>query len=111
MDALTAETASIRIVVTGAGDDIDRQTRAYAEYRLFSRLVPAREQVGHALVALRGGGAHGTPRCAITIALRNGELRTADARAAHIYDRSEERRVGKEEQTRGAADQGTTRAR
>jgi len=86
MDALTAETASIRIVVTGAGDDIDRQTRAYAEYRLFSRLVPAREQVGHALVALRGGGAHGTPRCAITIALRNGELRTADARAAHIYD-------------------------
>lgn len=83
---MTAGTASIRIVVTGAGDDVDGQTRAYAEYRLFSRLVPASDRVAHALVALRGGGAHGAPRCAITIALRSGDLRTAQARAAHIYD-------------------------
>ena len=76
----------IRIAVTGAGEAIDGQTRAYAEYRLFSRLTAARDRIDHALVALRGGGAHGVPRCAITLTLRTGGLLAADARAAHIYD-------------------------
>lgn len=82
---MTTSTA-LRIAVSGVGPDIDGQTRAYAEYRLFSRLAGAPDIVDHALVALRGGGSQGAARCAITITLRSGELCTASARAQHIYD-------------------------
>ena len=81
-----AEPHALRIAVTGLGDEVDGQTRAYAEYRLFSRLAAAREPVDHALIVLRGGGAQGAARCAITLTLCSGGLRSADARASHIYD-------------------------
>ena len=76
---------TIRIAVTGLGGGVDGQTRAYAEYRLFSRLASARDLVDHALVAL-GGGSRGAARCAITLTLRSGEVRSTDARASHLYD-------------------------
>jgi ribosome-associated translation inhibitor RaiA len=83
---MTSTPAALRIAVSGVGADIDGQTRAYAEYRLFSRLAGARDHVDHALIALRGGGEQGAARCAITITLRSGGLCTASARAQHIYD-------------------------
>lgn len=86
MTAAAGAGSIVRIAVTGAGDDIDGQTRAYAEYRLFSQLAAARDRIDHALVVLRAGGAQGAARCAITLTLRTGGLLSADARAAHIYD-------------------------
>ena len=77
----------IRIDVTSAGGAIDGQTRAYAEYRLFSRLAPSRGHVDFAGVALIDASEHaGGAACTITMTLRNGSRVRVSARASHIYD-------------------------
>lgn len=77
----------MKIGVSAAGDGIDPQTRAYAEYRLFSRLAPSRARVGDAAIALIG--TNGRPRlavCSISVSLLHGGHVRVSARAPHIYD-------------------------
>lgn len=86
--------AAIRIDVSSAGGPLDGQTRAYAEYRLFSRLAPSRAAVDYATIALvdpgdAAGAAHASaPQaiCTISIALHQGKRVRVSARAPHIYD-------------------------
>lgn len=86
---MDAPSASIRIDVSAAGGSFDGQTRAYAEYRLFSRLAPLRARVDHATIALldpRDAGDGVRAICTITIALHRGARVRVSARAPHIYD-------------------------
>lgn len=88
----------IRIDVSSAGGPLDGQTRAYAEYRLFSRLAPARAAVDYATIALvdppPAGGDTSQPArdvapraiCTISITLHHGKRVRVSARAPHIYD-------------------------
>lgn len=85
--ALEPAAAPIRIDVSSAGGAIDGQTRAYAEYRLFSRLAQARGRVDFAGVALIDASEHtGRAVCSITVTLRNGTRVRVSAKAPHIYD-------------------------
>lgn len=77
----------MKIGVSAVGDGIGPQTRAYAEYRLFSRLAPAEERVSGAAIALIGAG--GGPRmavCSISLNFHRGGHVRVSARAPHIYD-------------------------
>lgn len=85
--------AAIRIDVSSAGGPLDGQTRAYAEYRLFSRLA-SRADIDFAAIALVDPGetaaspAGPAPRaiCTISITLHHGKRVRVSARAPHIYD-------------------------
>jgi hypothetical protein len=77
----------VKIGVSATGEGIDPQTRAYAEYRLFSRLAPSEERVTGAAIALIG--TNGRPRmavCSISLDLHHGGRLRVSARAPHIYD-------------------------
>ena len=80
----------MKIGVSATGDGIGPQTRAYAEYRLFSRLAAADERVTGAAIALIGtSGQDGRPRlavCSISLHLNHGGHVRVSARAPHIYD-------------------------
>lgn len=91
---MEARAGAIRIDVSSAGGALDGQTRAYAEYRLFSRLAPSRAAVDYATIALVDPGdvaaADDAPApraiCTISIALHHGKRVRVSARAPHIYD-------------------------
>lgn len=77
----------MRIGVSTAGDGVDAQTRAYAEYRLFSRLGASRDAVTGAAIALVGA----TPgrqvaTCSIAVSLDHGGSVRVSAHAPHIYE-------------------------
>jgi hypothetical protein len=77
----------VKIGVSGAGDGVDTQTYAYAEYRLFSRLAPARDRVSNAAIALIGTSDRlPVAVCSISVSLQQGGQVRVSARAPHIYD-------------------------
>lgn len=90
MGAVSLETGpapSIRIDVSSTGGPLDGQTRAYAEYRLFSRLAPEGAAVDWATVALIEPDEHARLAvCTISISLHHGKRVRVSARAPHIYD-------------------------
>ena len=75
----------MRISVTDIGCTFGRQTRAYAEYRIFSSLARFSDVVheaGISLTSRRGG----TARCVVSLTV-NGEGRLrVSARGRHVYD-------------------------
>lgn len=76
----------MRIGVSASGEEVDAQTRAYAEYRLFSRLAST-DLVSDAAIALIGrGGRLRMAVCAIDVTLNQGKCLRIRARAQHIYD-------------------------
>ena len=78
---------AVRIGVSASGEDVDAQTRAYAEYRLFSRLAASSDRVSDAEIALIGS--HGRlcmAVCSISVTLQQGGCLRIWARAQHIYD-------------------------
>ena len=87
MSEAAGRTSPIRIDVTGTGGPLDGQTRAYAEYRLFSRLAPEGAAVDYATVALIEPAEHlAAAVCTITLSLHHGKRVRVSARAPHIYD-------------------------
>lgn len=77
----------MRIDVTMAGEGFEDQTRAYAEFRVFSTLARLSAQVEGARVALTRPPAG--PRsviCDITVTLAGGDRTRVRARGGHAYD-------------------------
>ena len=82
----------MRIDVHGTGHHFDDQTRAYAEYRVFSTLAPLAdvvEQVGIGLVRAAAAGEPATARdvfaCSVSITLRSGRQLGVASHARHPY--------------------------
>ena len=81
----------MRTTVQDEGRHFDRQTHAYAEYRVFSRLMGAAGVEGDVtvLVALKrlDGDAPGAPlvRCEIAVAQRASEVARVQALGPHPY--------------------------
>lgn len=88
----------MRISVTEIGCTFGRQTRAYAEYRIFSRLARFDTVVHEAEVSLTSARAGGGARCAVALRVDDGGTLRVSTRGRHVYDainRAAER-VGKE---------------
>lgn len=79
----------MRPVVRDAGDQFDRQTHAYAEYRVFSGLAAERVALVSAVVTLNrstcGNGSTTSALCWITVATVDGETFQEQAAEAHPY--------------------------
>lgn len=82
----------MRIDVHGTGHHFDDQTRAYAEYRVFSTLAPLAdvvEQVGISLVRAAAARETSTARdvyaCSVSITLRSGRQLGVASLARHAY--------------------------
>jgi ribosome-associated translation inhibitor RaiA len=77
----------MRIAVTDIGRTFGRQTRAYAEYRVFSSLARFSEVVREANVALTPLSREGDAvRCLVTIIREDGDRLRVSARGRHAYD-------------------------
>jgi ribosome-associated translation inhibitor RaiA len=79
----------MRPIVRDAANEFDRQTHAYAEFRLFSRLAAERVSVASAVVTLRRAevAASGPARttCWITVVTSDGTPVHAKASEPHPY--------------------------
>jgi ribosome-associated translation inhibitor RaiA len=76
----------MRIWVTDIGCTFGRQTRAYAEYRIFSsvaRFSDVVHEAGVSLISRRRGGA---ARCVVSLAVNDGGRLRVSARGRHVYD-------------------------
>lgn len=70
-----------------APDDFDAQTRAYAEFRLFSALTRCNEAVEHVRVSLQHPPMErDTVVCIVAIAMESGTVARVRARARHAYE-------------------------
>jgi ribosome-associated translation inhibitor RaiA len=77
----------MRIAVTDLGRAFGRQTRAYAEYRVFSSLVRFGDVVHEADVSLAPLALDGsTARCSVDVRLKDGHHLRASAKGRHAYD-------------------------
>jgi ribosome-associated translation inhibitor RaiA len=88
----------MRISVTDIGGAVGRQTRAYAEYRIFSsvaRFSDVVDEAGISLTARRPGGA---ARCVVSLTVDDGGCLRISTRGHHIYDAIDRaaERVGEE---------------
>jgi ribosomal subunit interface protein len=75
----------MRILVTDIGGTFGRQTRAYAEYRIFSTVARFGDVVHEADVSLTSRR-RGAARCDITLGLNDGRRLRVSARGRHVYD-------------------------
>ena len=79
----------MRPIVRDAGEQFDRQTHAYAEYRVFSGLAAERVPLVSAIVTLDrctgGNGGAMSALCRITVATGDGETFQGSASEAHPY--------------------------
>ncbi len=76
----------MRLSVTDIGRGFGRQTRAYAEYRIFSRVARFSDVVHEAGVSLTSTGPRGAARCAVSLAVNDGGRLRVSARGRHVYD-------------------------
>jgi ribosome-associated translation inhibitor RaiA len=81
----------MRIDVHDTGNQFDEQTRAYAEYRVFSTLATLADSVHEIGVGLaRAADAASTPRdvvvCSVSIRLRSGRQMDVASHAQHPYE-------------------------
>lgn len=76
----------MRIEVTDIGRTFGRQTRAYAEYRMFSSLAPFSDVVHAAEVTLTQAARGGSVVCAVTVGIETGAPVRITARGRHAYD-------------------------
>jgi hypothetical protein len=75
-------------IVRDAGEQFDRQTHAYAEYRVFSGLAAERVPLASAVVTLarsRGDAGASGAQCRIKVATVDGETFDAKADEGHPY--------------------------
>ena len=76
----------MRIEVTDIGRTFGRQTRAYAEYRLFSSLAPFDDVVRDALVSLTSAARGRSVVCSVLVGVTTGAPLRVSARGRHAYD-------------------------
>jgi hypothetical protein len=76
----------MRIEVIEISRTFGRQTRAYAEYRIFSGLAMFGEVVRGATVSLAPGGRDHSVTCSVLVALDAGRPVEVSARGRHAYD-------------------------
>jgi ribosome-associated translation inhibitor RaiA len=77
----------MRIAVTDVGRAFGRQTRAYAEYRVFSSLARFGEVVHEADVSLAPLARDGSAaRCYVAVTLQDGRRMRVSAKGRHVYD-------------------------
>jgi ribosome-associated translation inhibitor RaiA len=78
----------MRIAVTDVGRTFGRQTRAYAEYRLFSSLARFSDVVRDVDVSLASTRPTDGPKavCAVVVTVTDGSRLHVRARGRHAYD-------------------------
>ncbi len=76
----------MRISVTDIGCTFGRQTRAYAEYRIFSSLARFADVVYEADVSLTSRQAGRAARCVVALTVDDGGRMRVSARGRHVYD-------------------------
>lgn len=76
----------MRISVTDIGCTFGRQTRAYAEYRIFSSVARFGDVVHEAGVSLTSRRAGGAARCIVSLTMGDGGRLCVSARGRHVYD-------------------------
>jgi ribosome-associated translation inhibitor RaiA len=76
----------MRISVTDIGRTFGRQTRAYAEYRIFTSVAPFGDVVQEAEVSLTSRRAGGAAQCVVAITADEGCRLRVSARGQHVYD-------------------------
>ena len=76
----------MRISVTDIGRRFGRQTRAYAEYRIFSSVARFGDVVHEADVSLTSRRAAGAARCVVALTVDGGGHLRVSARGRHVYD-------------------------
>ena len=72
--------------MTDIGSAFGRQTRAYAEYRIFSSLARFGEIVDEADISLTSRRTGGAARCVVFLSIRGGRRLRVSARGRHAYD-------------------------
>ena len=72
--------------MTDIGCTFGRQTRAYAEYRIFSSLARFSDVVHEAGVSLTARRRGGAARCIVSVAVDDGGRLRVSARGRHVYD-------------------------
>jgi ribosome-associated translation inhibitor RaiA len=76
----------MRISVTDIGCTFGRQTRAYAEYRIFSSLARFSDVVHEAGVSLTARRRSGAARCIVSVTVDHGGRLRVSSRGRHVYD-------------------------
>jgi ribosome-associated translation inhibitor RaiA len=78
----------MRISVTDVGSTFGRQTRAYAEYRIFSSLARFSDVVHDADVSLTSTTPTEGPKalCVVVVTVDDGGRLQVRARGRHVYD-------------------------
>jgi ribosome-associated translation inhibitor RaiA len=76
----------MRISVTDIGSTFGRQTRAYAEYRIFSSVARFGDVVHDADVSLTSRRAGGPARCVVALTVDDGSRLRVSAIGRHVYD-------------------------
>lgn len=76
----------MKIAVTDIGCTFGRQTRAYAEYRIFASVARFSDVVHEAGVSLTSKRAGGAARCVISLTVNDGGRLRVSARGRHVYD-------------------------
>lgn len=76
----------MHIDVTDIGRTFGRQTRAYAEYRIFSSLARFSDVVREAAVSLRPSAQDRSVVCSVLVGLEAGVPVRVTARGRHAYD-------------------------
>lgn len=76
----------MKIEVTDISRLFGRQTRAYAEYRIFSSLAAFSNVVRQVTVSLTSGATGHSMECSVLIGLQTGVPVQVTARGRHAYD-------------------------
>ena len=76
----------MRIEATEIGRAFGRQTRAYAEYRVFSSLAQFSEVVREAEVSLAPAARGRSMVCSVLVSVKTGAPVQVTARGRHAYD-------------------------
>ncbi len=88
----------MRISVSDIGGTFGRQTRAYAEFRIFSSLARFSDVVHEANVSLTSIRPGGPVRCVVSLDVNDGGRLRVSSRGRHVYDAINRaaRRIGEE---------------
>jgi ribosome-associated translation inhibitor RaiA len=76
----------MRISVTEIGCRFGRQTKAYAEYRIFSSVARFSHVVHEAGISLTSRRPEGAARCVVSLTVDDGGRLRVSARGRHVYD-------------------------
>ena len=76
----------MNISVVDIGGMFGRQTRAYAEYRIFSSVARFGTVIHEADVSLTSARARAGARCTVALTVDAGGRLRASARGRHVYD-------------------------